>query len=121
MRYDAMKPLHMLKNSGISSITQFDFPDNQTDTVPLLSIVRVLGSDGAIKPTTIYTHHRGDLNIDHRIVFEAVMTACRPVPNSSVRRILGYEVLSSTEWAVPGRMHLQPHISLIFLITSIPS
>ena len=103
MRYDVVTATAK-KILGIGSITQFDFPDNQTDTVPLLSIVQSIEEVmAAIKPTTIYTHHRGDLNIDHRIVFEAVMTACRPVPNSSVRRILGYEVLSSTEWAAPGR------------------
>lgn len=89
---------------GISSITQFDYPDNQTDTVPFLSIVQSLEKvTAAFQPTTIYTHHCGDLNVDHRVVFEAVMTACRPVPNSSVKRILGYEVLSSTEWAASGK------------------
>jgi len=28
-----------------------------------------------------------------------VITACRPMPGSSVREIYGFEVLSSTEWA----------------------
>ena len=88
---------------GICSLTYFDFPDNQTDKVPLLNIVQKLEEvTTAINPTIVYTHHHGDLNIDHRNTFEAVMTACRPLPDSQVRCILGYEVLSSTEWAAPG-------------------
>ena len=31
-----------------------------------------------MKPEVIYTHHAGDLNIDHRIVSRAVLTATRP-------------------------------------------
>ena len=45
----------------------------------------------------VYTHHYGDLNVDHRRTFEAVLTACRPV-NCSVKKLLCFEVLSSTEW-----------------------
>ena len=52
-----------------------------------------------MKPEVIYTHHWGDLNIDHRITFNAVMTACRPF-GSPVKKILCFEVLSSTEWNV---------------------
>jgi LmbE family N-acetylglucosaminyl deacetylase len=52
-----------------------------------------------IKPNIIYTHYKDDLNIDHRKTFEAVITATRPIENYSVRKILSFEVLSSTEWA----------------------
>jgi len=51
------------------------------------------------QPTRIYTHHHGDLNVGHRVTHQAVMTACRPLPGNSVREILAFEVLSSTEWA----------------------
>src|SRR3546814_3378567 len=49
--------------------------------------------------TTLFrsTHHFGDLNVDHRVAFQAVMTACRPLPVSSVKKILGFEVLRSEE------------------------
>ena len=78
----------------------FEFPDNKFDSVALLDIVKpleVLIND--IKPSIIYTHYYGDLNIDHRITFQAVMTACRPVPNFFVNAIYSFEVLSSTEWS----------------------
>lgn len=81
-----------------------DFPDNRMDSVPLLDVVRALEPlIGEINPAVIYTHHAGDLNIDHKITCRAVMTACRPLPGSQVREIYGFEVLSSTEWGVPGQ------------------
>ncbi len=76
------------------------FPDNRLDTVALLDIVQAVEKViGELNPDTIYTHHGGDLNIDHVVCHRAVMTACRPLPGSSVRRIFAIEVASSTEWA----------------------
>jgi LmbE family N-acetylglucosaminyl deacetylase len=51
------------------------------------------------KPSMIYTHHGSDLNVDHRLTHQAVLTACRPQPNGLVTRILAFEVPSSTEWS----------------------
>lgn len=79
-----------------------DFPDNRMDTVPLLDIVqRVEAFLGEAEPETLFTHHQGDLNIDHRITARAVLTACRPLPGASWRRLYGCEVLSSSEYAAP--------------------
>lgn len=94
---------------GITNVTCFDFEDNQMDNGPLLSIVKSI--EKVIKssqPHLIYTHFHGDLNIDHQIVHRAVMTACRPSPNSSVREILGFEVLSSSEWVGAGKEWFVP-------------
>ena len=78
------------------------FPDNQFDAVPLLEIVKTIGAEvDQHAPEVIYTHHPGDLNIDHQLTARATMTAARPLDESPVRRILGYEVLSSTEWGMP--------------------
>ena len=85
---------------GASSITLDYLPDNRFDQVPFLDIVkRVEKEVERIQPETIYTNHSGDLNIDHRITFQAVLTATRPFPNSSVRELMAFEVPSSTEWA----------------------
>jgi LmbE family N-acetylglucosaminyl deacetylase len=86
----------------IDSLETFDFPDNQMDAVPLLEIIKALDPVFLkIRPSIVYTHHYGDLNIDHRITQQAVMTACRPKPEFFVKQIYGFEVLSSTEWATP--------------------
>ena len=78
----------------------FDFPDNQMDSVPLLEIIKTLEDEvKSIQPDIVYTHHSGDLNIDHQLTHQAVMTVCRPVPGQTVKRICSFEVLSSTEWS----------------------
>lgn len=92
-----------LKILGVSEYSALSFPDNSMDSIPLLDVVQALEPIiDQIQPMRVYTHHHGDLNVDHRITHQAVMTACRPVPGSSVREILSFEVMSSTEWATPG-------------------
>lgn len=78
----------------------FKLPDNRFDTFPLLDIVKIVESlIDKLQPGTIYTHHSGDLNIDHKIVHRAVLTATRPVKNCPVKEIFTFEVPSSTDWA----------------------
>jgi LmbE family N-acetylglucosaminyl deacetylase len=96
---------------GVLSTYNFNFPDNQMDSVLLLDIVRAI--EGVIKefnPEIIYTHHIGDLNIDHQITHKAVMTACRPQPGFCVKEIYAFEVLSSTEWQTPGYLPFLPNV-----------
>jgi len=79
----------------------FDFPDNAMDSIPLIEIVKTIENEiQKNKPDRIYTNHFNDLNIDHRTVFNATITACRPI-NLAVKEILCFEVLSSTEWNYP--------------------
>ena len=88
---------------GSTSLKMLDFPDNRMDSVDLLDIIKVIELELTEKKTdTIYTHHQGDLNIDHRLTHQAVVTACRPIPNQKVKKILCYEVPSSTEWQTPN-------------------
>jgi len=85
---------------GARDLFVFDAPDNRFDTVPLLDIVKMLESVvERISPQCVYTQHGGDLNIDHALTYRATLTACRPVPGCPVRRVLAYEVGSSSEWA----------------------
>lgn len=78
----------------------YSLPDNRFDTVALLEVIKIVeGVIERVQPEVIYTHHGGDLNIDHSITFRAVMTATRPVGSSHVKDIYAFEVASSTEWA----------------------
>jgi LmbE family N-acetylglucosaminyl deacetylase len=43
-----------------------------------------------------------DRHIDHRVIFDASVVACRPVYPSAPRIVLAYETLSETHWNVPG-------------------
>lgn len=88
---------------GAASVAFGDLPDNQMDTVPLLQVIReVERLVDRHRPDTVVTHHAGDLNVDHRTMHKAVVTACRPQPGQGVRRILFGEVASSTEWQTPN-------------------
>ena len=88
---------------GTKQIFTEDLPDNKFDTVPLLDIIKIIEAYiQKINPEVVYTHHRGDLNIDHRITFDAVLTACRPVEGNPVKKLLSFEVPSSTEWNIQG-------------------
>lgn len=96
---------------GVHAIRQLGFSDNRMDGIPLLEIVQpleVIIND--IRPELVYTHHGGDLNVDHRITYQAVMTACRPLPGAVVREIRCFEVLSSTEWSVAGEAKFHPNL-----------
>ena len=50
---------------------------------------------------TVFIPHRGDIHKDHRMVFDSVLVACRPVGDYTVKRVYTYETLSETEWAAP--------------------
>ncbi len=89
---------------GVHEVKLLDFPDNRMDSVDQLDINKAV--ERLIEeflPNVIYTHHVGDVNIDHRKIHEAVITACRPIPgNHQVETILFFETPSSTEWQPPG-------------------
>jgi N-acetylglucosamine malate deacetylase 1 len=85
---------------GTVSHTQLDFADNKLDSVPLLDIIKEVESiANCVNPDIIYTHHPGDLNIDHKVCSNAVLTAFRPLPNTNFTQIYSFEVQSSTEWS----------------------
>jgi len=97
---------------GVMQTVHRQFPDNRFDSVDLLELVKAVEQlIQKVKPQVVYTHHGGDLNIDHRLTFEAVLAACRPLPGHSVERLLSFEVLSSTEWAPPqSHRSFQPNV-----------
>jgi LmbE family N-acetylglucosaminyl deacetylase len=85
-------------------------PDNRFDSIPLLDVVKIIeGVVNEERPTTVYTHFVGDLNIDHRITFEAVLTACRPKIDCSVKEIYSFEVPSATDWAASALTPFTPN------------
>ena len=88
---------------GVQSVSFGEFPDNRMDAIPLLEIAKAV--ELLIvehQPEIVFTHHAGDVNIDHRRLHEAVVTACRPQNNHPVKTLLFFEVASSTEWQLPG-------------------
>ncbi len=79
------------------------FPDNQLDRVAPLIIAQAIEQvKKKLQPEFVFTHFWGDLNIDHRRVFEAVPTALRPLPREKCRTIQPFEVTSASEWGSPA-------------------
>lgn len=89
---------------GVDIIPMFSseaIPDNESDTVSRLRLARLIEIYVAeFQPDSVFTHHGGDLNVDHRRMHEATLIACRPFANRSVRAIYGMEVATSTEWGL---------------------
>lgn len=88
---------------GCSSIKSLNLPDNRLDGLDRLDIIKQIEQFVEhYQPSLIFTHHIGDVNIDHRIVHDAVITACRPQPDCPVKELLFFEIPSSTEWRPTG-------------------
>lgn len=85
---------------GFKEVFLESLPDNRFDSVDLLDIIKIVEKYlEKLQPDIIYTHHGGDLNIDHRKTYEAVLTATRPIDkNEYSKEIYCFETVSSTEW-----------------------
>ncbi|WPB87441.1 PIG-L deacetylase family protein [Sediminicoccus rosea] len=96
---------------GVCEIVFGNLPDNQIDSVPLLRVAQAVEAVARERqPDLVYTHHIGDLNVDHRLAHQAVLTAFRPQPGQARPTILAFETASSTEWqSVAAGLAFQPN------------
>jgi LmbE family N-acetylglucosaminyl deacetylase len=86
---------------GIQNIKFLNYKDQILDTIPTLELAKKIEKEIEITtPEIIYTHYWGDVNQDHRKIFEATLIATRPVPYSKIRKVICYETPSSTEWGI---------------------
>lgn len=89
----------------------YSLPDNRFDTVATLDVVKIVEAlVEDVRPSTIYTHFAGDLNVDHGVVHRAVLTATRPGAGPRVESIYAFEVPSSTEWAFDSSSPFAPNV-----------
>lgn len=97
---------------GYQELAVYSFPDNRFDSVDLLDIIKCIEKEKTdFSPEVIFTHHGGDVNIDHQRTFEAVVTASRPMSHESVKSIICFETPSGTEWRVPSDpRHFHPNM-----------
>jgi len=99
----AKKALSIL---GIKKMRFLDLPNQELDQIPLLKIIKEVEKE--IETTNcdvIFTHHYNDLNLDHRVAYEATTTAARPVPWSNISSILSFEIPASTDWRRPYKFN----------------
>ena len=96
---------------GANKPNFLSFPDQELDSLPLLKIIKKIEEYINIKkPRIIFTHTNACLNADHKIVNNAVVTACRPKSFEFVEKIYFFEILSSTEWnIIDNKSHFDPN------------
>ncbi|WP_066759164.1 PIG-L deacetylase family protein [Crocinitomix algicola] len=114
------KELHVHNNNileakrkiGYDDLSVYQFPDNRFDSVDLLDIIKVIEKEkNDFQPDIIFTHHGGDLNIDHQRTFDAVITASRPMESETTNTIITFETPSGTEWRASSHpMHFIPNL-----------
>ncbi|HZG04666.1 MAG TPA: PIG-L deacetylase family protein [Streptomyces sp.] len=95
---------------GVTTVRRLDLDDNRLDRYPLLELARhVTAVVEECGPEVVYTHHPGDLNIDHELTARAAMIACRPHA-SPVRWLLSFSTLSATDAGHAGRPPFTPSV-----------
>jgi len=100
LQNDAKKAASVM---GIKNIEFMDFPDNEMDKVSNLEVTKKVESViNHFEPNVIFTHSQFDINVDHRILYYATITATRPSKNCNVNEVISFEVPSSTEWYFPS-------------------
>lgn len=91
------------KYLGVKETTFLDFPAAMLEKVPRHELndafVRIVQE---LRPETVYIPHRGDMQLDHKIVVDAAMVALRPKYKHKADRILAYETMSETGWDMPN-------------------
>lgn len=87
---------------GVTKTFFYEFPAPRLDTFPAYKISNELGKlYHELNIEVLYLPHRGDIHKDHTVIFHAGLVAARPINNCPVKKILTYETLSETEWAMP--------------------
>lgn len=84
---------------GVDEIIKLDLPDMRLDSLDHVDLNRALENvltTGVFQ--TVLVHHRDDINLDHRLIYQSLLVAARPTPEQCIQNILTYQVNSSTEW-----------------------
>jgi N-acetylglucosamine malate deacetylase 1 len=102
---------------GIAASVHHEYPNIQFNVVPHLDMVRSI--EEAIlrfRPEWVFTHHPGDLNVDHRVCYEATTAAVmlpqrlsRDVPPTLIKKVFLFEIPSSTDWAHAPQVSFRPN------------
>ncbi|HCC60232.1 MAG: hypothetical protein A2402_03765 [Candidatus Staskawiczbacteria bacterium RIFOXYC1_FULL_37_43] len=83
---------------GFKQVFFLDLPALRLDTVPKKDLNdKISNVIEKVKPDVLYAPFFGDINHDHRIVFEACLVASRIRPDVMVNKILAYEISPTTE------------------------
>ena len=102
-QYKNKKMIQVRRNSckkaakilGISQTQFLDYPDMRLNLSHLDINKKLEEIIEKYKPEIVYTAPKNDLNLDHQVVFNSTLVACRP--KSGVKQILCYEIQGNTK------------------------
>ena len=71
----------------------------QFDTLPQITLTKEIEAImDQFRPTILFTHNPSEVNIDHRLTYEAVEAACRPTRSFIPSQIYTFELVCSGNW-----------------------
>jgi LmbE family N-acetylglucosaminyl deacetylase len=90
------------KALNVLGISDYEFGARlcgQFDKYPLISIVKDIERQlASYQPNMLLTHNPSEVNIDHRLTYEAVEVACRPTRDFIPDEIYTFEIPCSGSW-----------------------
>jgi len=104
---------------GVKEVVFYNFPNVAFNMVAELDLVRAVEECIIrFRPEIVYTHHRSDVNVDHRTTYSATIAAIRLPERGGgrgeglpvVKRVLCYETPSSTDWEAPFAESFMPNV-----------
>ena len=94
------------KRLAVKETIFLDFPAVLLETVPRHELNgKISEVIQRIAPDEVYIPHRGDMQLDHKMIVDACMVALRPKYKHVIRRIYAYETLSETGWDIPNTVN----------------
>jgi LmbE family N-acetylglucosaminyl deacetylase len=86
---------------GVTDLRPLGFADQRLDTLPLTELIAPLEQVvREVQPHLVYCQWGGDANLDHQLLFKALLVAARPV-EPSIEAVYAFDTASSTEWGYP--------------------
>ncbi len=86
---------------GVRDVRALGFPDQRLDTVTLTDLITPLERvSEEVRPRIVYCQFGGDINMDHKLLFEAANVAFRPL-DDWLEEVYAFYTVSSTEWGYP--------------------
>lgn len=87
---------------GFASTIELDFRATQLDTYPTAELVHAISTVmEKMNPDTIYVPNRSDVHSDHQAAHGAVIACTKSFRHPYLKRVMMYETLSETEFAMP--------------------
>lgn len=95
---------------GFKEVYNLRLPTTQLDRIPVVDLVEKISTVfKSFQPEEVFLPHPADVHTDHRIVFHATEACVKCFRYPSVRRVLAYETLSETEFALDPSRSFNPN------------